>query len=94
MHVTAFRGCVGNRAYERDHIMELFRAQAPLTSSVKNIISSYVIYKVVYFNDLKWHSSSEVVGSVNSNKICFKKCTYVEIRGKLGEKTQTCTNYK
>jgi len=39
MHITAFAGCVGHRAYEPGHIMKLFRAQIPLINSgKKNII--------------------------------------------------------
>jgi len=35
VHITAFTGCVGNRACERDHITKLFRAQIPLITSGK-----------------------------------------------------------
>jgi hypothetical protein len=29
MHITAFAGCVDNRAFERDYVTKLFRAQIP-----------------------------------------------------------------
>jgi len=34
-HITAFTGCVGKRAYERDHITKLFPSQIPLITSGK-----------------------------------------------------------
>jgi len=37
-------------------------------------------------------TSNEAIRSLNSNKFYIKKCIYVEIRGKHGEKTQSYTN--
>jgi hypothetical protein len=49
LHITAFAGCVDNRAFERDYITKLFRAQIPLiTTGMKYYFKLGYTYSFIF----------------------------------------------